>query len=152
MLVTAISLATVGCAGAKVQSASCAADPRDSIYAASGPAYRDCAVDTKAKLTNPDVRADFQPPARTACYSAELQFVVGTDGRAELPTARVASTNSPAFGEAVLATLSQWRYDPALRAGVPVRQIVTEKRLAATAVQRVPAGGTTRPPPRPPNC
>ena len=150
MALSAIAMAA--CAGAKAQAQACAAQPRDSIYAASGPVYRDCAVDTKAKLTNPDLRVNFQPPARSSCSSAEVEFVVGTNGRPELATARTLMTNNQAFADAVLASLDQWRYEPARRGGNPVRAIVTEKRAAATVVVRVPAGSSARPPQRAPNC
>jgi hypothetical protein len=152
MLVTAISLATVGCAGAKVQSASCAADPRDSIYAATGLVYRDCAVDTKAKRISRDIHVDFQPPQPTGCYSAELEFVVGSDGRPELSTVRTLDTNNQALAQAVRASLSEWRYEPALRDGAPVRQIVVDRYAAVTSVVTMPARSTPRTPPRAPSC
>jgi hypothetical protein len=151
-LVTVLVLAITGCASSGVKSASCGVDARDSIFAAAGPVYRDCAVDTKAKLTNPEVHTDFQPPQRNGCYSTELEFVVGTDGRPELSTVRTVSANDQNFATAVLESLRQWHYTPALRGGIAVRQIVVEKRSAMTSVVRVPKGGTARPPDRAPNC
>jgi hypothetical protein len=145
-------LASTGCASSGVKSASCTVDARDSVFAATGPVYHDCAVDTKAKLTNPEVHADFQPPQRNGCYSAELEFVVGTDGRPELSTARTVSTNDQTFATAVRESLRQWRYAPALRGGTPVRQIVVEKRAAMTSDVLVPVHGLARPPQRAPTC
>jgi hypothetical protein len=55
----------------------------------------------------------------------------------------------------VLETLQAWRYEPAMRDGKTVRQIVIAHEAAATSVVVVPAGSPppTRPSsPRPPTC
>jgi hypothetical protein len=115
--------------------------------------YRDCAVDRKANLTNPDVRPDvsaFTGPGRSSgskCYSVELEFVVNTHGVPEVGTARIVRTTDQAFADAWIKTLSSWKYEPDLRGGKPVRQIVEDHRSAATEVVVAPRGS----PPTPPN-
>lgn len=158
LLATLGALACASAGGAAAQRSACGLRPSDSSFAAAGHVYRDCGVDTKAQAVNPSARIDFQPSTRgvTNCYSAEVEFVVNAAGFPEVSTARVVRANDPSFGEAVLAAVRTWRYQPAIKNGQPVRQIVDERRAAQTAVVVVPAGGAvpTRPPanaPRP-NC
>lgn len=153
----------VACAGggahASAVDPSCALLGRDSVFATRAPVYRECAVDRKARLLTTDIRTDFRSNTpRTTCYYADLEFVVDTTGRPEMGTAQTVRTNDQAFADAVFATLNRWKYEPALRGGVPVRQIVsTHKTLSAiVSVVVVPAGS---PPPtpgkpiqRPPSC
>jgi hypothetical protein len=154
IIATAMFLAVLGtasCASAGgPHGSSCAPLPRDSTYAAAGPVYRDCAVDTKAKSVGTVPRPDFQPSsARNACYFAELEFVVDKGGRPEMSTATVLHTNERSFADAELATVSAWKYEPAMLAGAPVRQIVTERKTVAVMTVLVPAGSgpPTSPPP-----
>lgn len=147
-----LMIAFAGCSNRAVRSASCDVLARDSVFAATGPVYHECAVDTKAKLVTPGPRPEFQPPARTTCYSAEIQFVVNQTGRVEEQTARVLHTNDQRFADAVLATLSAWKYEPAMLGGAPVRQIVETKQKIGEVVVRVPAGSVPRPPARGASC
>lgn len=154
--VGALACASAG-GGAAGRKSACGLRPSDSSFAAAGPVYRDCAVDTKAQAVNPSARIDFQPArGGTNCYSAEVEFVVNATGFPETNTARVVRANDQSFGEAVLAAVRTLRYQPAIKNGQPVRQIVSERRMAQTAVVAVRAGSAmpTRPPanaPRP-NC
>lgn len=156
VLLLTIAVST-GCAGAtaRARRTSCALAPADSTYLATGPVYRDCAVDQRARPRGPGVRPEFRPSSPplggTACYSAELEFVVDTTGAPELETARVVRTNDATFGDAVLATLLNWRYDPARKDGIAVRQIVREKRSMAVQVVAVREGQIPRAG-RPPRC
>jgi hypothetical protein len=84
------------------------------------------------------------------CYAAELQFVVGVDGVPEMETARVVTTTNPSFAEAVLASVGQWRYAPARRDSVAVRQIVRERRAISIVV--APVSSADRPPAPAPRC
>ena len=86
---------------------------------------------------------------RSTCYSVDLQFVVDSTGRPETSTAKIVRSNDSGYGEAVLATVASWRYEPAMRNGVHVRQIVTSHQSAAAIVAVRPAGSP--PPVRPPN-
>jgi hypothetical protein len=139
---------------------SCGLRAGDSVFAAAGPVFRDCAVDKKANLTTTNIRPDpsafasASGPVNGQCYSVELEFVVGEHGAPELGTARVVRSNDPSFADAWLKTLATWRYEPAIRAGKPVRQIVDERRTAATQVMLVPKGSPPPGPPRErtPNC
>jgi hypothetical protein len=159
MLVSAVTVAGAGCAsaprGSQSKAASCPSAERDSVFAAAGPVYRDCAVDVRAKnLTRP--RLDYRPtspPRNGACYSAEIEFVVNAKGVPETNTARVVYTNDQGLAEATIASLSGWRYEPARLGDVPVRQIVTEKNSMSAMVVMVPQGSApTRPNQRPPVC
>jgi hypothetical protein len=137
--------------------AECALSPADSVYAQIGPVYRDCAVDTPARALATPI--DYRPPTdlRTqpgvTCYTADVQFVVGTDGRPEEGSARLVRTNESNLGQSLLESVTGWRYSPALLDDSPVRQIVRETRAVAVAVTvtRSPAGTAPRPN-MPPSC
>jgi len=111
------------------------------------PLYRDCAVEKEAQKISPNISPDWQPTSgrNGSCYSAEVEFVVMTDGKADASTARVVRTNTPALAEALIALIPRYRYEPAKREGVAVAQITTEKIEMMTRVVAVPAG--TRPSP-----
>jgi hypothetical protein len=148
-------LVALGCASGggnpATRGAGCGLRTSDSVYAARGPVYRDCAVDSKASLLVANPRIDFQPPpAATACYSAELEFVVDTNGTPEMQTALIVRATDQAFGQAVLTAVAGWRYKPAMRDGHRVRQIVEDRRMAQTMVVAVRAGSPppSGPPPR----
>lgn len=140
--------------------APCGLRSSDSVFAAFGPVFRDCAVDKKANLTTTNIHPDassFESSARpmnAQCFSVELEFVVSVHGAPELGTARIVRTNNPSFADAWLKTLATWRYEPAIRAGKPVRQIVDEQRTAATRDVIVAKGSPPPTPPRDraPNC
>ena len=164
-LLAAVTLAgAVGCAsgGGGTAAAPCAPQPADSVYQASEPAFRACAVERPARLLNASREINWQPPSGstqpgTRCFVTQLEFVVDTTGIPEPGTARIVSSNEPGFAQAVLAGLPDWRYRPALRSGVPVRQIVTERRTTAlvTRLVAVPAGSgppAAPPPTSPPRC
>ena len=126
----------------------CGLQSGDTIYVGGGPVYRDCAVDVRAQRQGEEIRSDYRPStnARSACFSAELEFVVDTLGLPETRSARIVRTNNQDYATAVLATLPRWRYEPARLGNVHVRQIVQEKRSMAMATTTVivPAGS---PPP-----
>jgi hypothetical protein len=158
-LTGAITALLGACSGAGTGSrgrTNCGLAPEDSVHLAAGPVYRDCSVDTRARLSTPNIRTEYKPstmppPGRVACYSAQIRFVVDIHGIPETETAKVVRANDPGFGEAVLATLSSWRYEPAKYQGEAVRQIVEERRTMAIAVAVVRAG-QAGPPPPPPSC
>ena len=127
----------------------CPLRERDSTFVAGGPVFRDCAVDVKARFVSGNQRPDFRPTAvRNDCYFADLEFVVSPSGTPETQSARIERTNDQGYADAVMATLGTWKYEPSMRAGVAVRQIVSEHRAMSTVVLRVPAGGS--PPSGPP--
>ncbi|HSA56680.1 MAG TPA: hypothetical protein VLE53_13305 [Gemmatimonadaceae bacterium] len=156
-------LSALACAsGGTRAAAACESQPADSVYQGSEPAWRACAVERPARLLSPGQRINWQPPggpalSGTRCFVAQLEFVVDSAGLPEPGTARVVHSNEPGFAQAVLASLPDWRYRPALRAGVPVRQIVSERRTSAlvTRIVAVPAGSgppSVPPPTSPPRC
>ena len=154
----ALILGDAACAGATTgaRQSPCTLTATDSAYLAGGPVFREYAVDQRAHLRNPQVRPDFQPPqlptGGSACYSAQIELVVDTAGMPEAGTAHVLTTNNPPFADAVLFTVPRWRYDPARKGGVAVRQIVRERRVVAVQVVAVPAGAVPSSPGRRPRC
>ncbi len=148
-----------GCAsgGNKVSAReSCGLTAGDSAFIGSKPVYRDCAVDRPARFISTDAHPDFRPDSRgPACYFADLEFVVDSLGRPEVSTARIVRSNFDKFGDAVLQTLQAWKYEPAVRDGKTVRQIVTSHQAAMTSVVVLPRGSPPPggpPPQRPPTC
>ncbi len=147
-VVVAVGMLAAACASATGgRRAACDLAASDSAFALGRPVFRDCGVDRAARfLSTGGAKPDFRPatPTRSACYSADLAFVVDSTGRPETSTAQVVRANDQAFGQAVLATIGSWRYEPAIRDGISVRQIVTSHHAASTAVVAVPQGS---PPP-----
>lgn len=115
------------------------------------PVYRDCGVDRKARLTQ-DVPVDYRPatvarsPSRAdMCYIAEVEFVVDTDGVPERESIRLIRSTDTAYGNAVLGTVTKWRFTPALKGDLPVRQLVRERRAMAVRAAPVAANPGARP-------
>jgi len=141
-------------AGGVAGRARCGLTGHDSTYLAGGPVYRDCAVDTKARLVTTGLHPDYRP-SRNGCYSAEVEFVVDAAGVPEPRSIRTVRTNDPAFAEALAAFVPGLKYEPARIGGAPVRQIVSERQSFMTGTVLVPKGSA--PPSRPsgatrPNC
>ena len=141
----------LACASAPAaRGATCEPVPANSPYLIGGAVYRECEVDRRARSRGRAVRPETfdrrRPPGdRTVrCYSVDLEFVVDASGIPELLTAQVVRTNHEEYAEAVLATLSKWRYRSASRGGVPVRQIVQERREMTVQVVTVAAGDVPR--------
>jgi len=136
----------------------CVIAARDSEFVGFRPLYRDCAVDQVARFVSTDAHPNFRPESRAPmCYSADLEFVVDSLGRPEVGTARIVRTNSESFARAELETLQAWKYEPAIRDGKTVRQLVTAHQTAAVMVEVVPAGSGPPSPShaasqRPPTC
>ena len=156
---TICATALAACASKQAGSAraNCTLAAADSVYARSAPVYRDCAVDRPAQpVTTP---VNYTPPSggRTqpgvTCYTAEVQFVVGVDGRPERGTTRLVRTNEPSLGNSLLQSIEGWRYSPAMLEGRPVRQIVRVSRSVAVAVTVTSSSQGSPPrPTRPPSC
>ena len=143
-----VTAAAVGCASAGgPHRNSCELLSADSVYLAGQPLYRDCAVDERARLRTSNVTPDFRPSGDRSCYSAVIQFVVDSTGTPEEATARVIQSNSTQFADAMLRMIPQLSYRPARKNGIPVRQIVQERRSVALVAARVGSGPAL--PPRP---
>ena len=153
-------LLAVACASAKSagpRGASCPLTQQDSAFLGRGSVYRDCAVDTKAKLVQQTARIDYRPTRPgNACYSADVELVVDTLGKPEISTVRVIRANDRGFADAMVASVPGWQFEPATLGGKRVRQIVNQHQAIGTVVVAVPAGSP--PPPsgsrmvRPPSC
>ena len=133
--------------------ASCLLRSDDSIYLQGGDVYRDCAVDRQASLVTTNVHPDFRITGPAGgCYTAEWQFVVGENGEPEAETERLVRASDQQFAEAVHGMLEQLRYQPAMRDGSAVRQIVTRRESAqvrtdyAVGVAGAPSSGAATPP------
>jgi len=152
----AILAACASAGGTSAHRVACDLPDRDSVFAVGGPVFRDCAVDRAARLVTTNIHPDFRPTTpRSTCYSADVEFVVDTIGKIETRTARVIRTNDQTFAESVVASLTAWKYDPAVRDKRLVRQVVTTHQTMSTGVVVAPKG---MPPPsgppmqRPPSC
>lgn len=53
-----------------------------------------------------------------------VRFIIGSDGRVDLPTITFLHASSPGFLEATLVALTRFRFKPATLHGKPVRQLV----------------------------
>lgn len=131
------------------QARACALTAADSAHLARGPLFRECGVDTPAKaianklIYTPSLGAGTRPSPGVTCYAAEVEFVVGVDGRPEPETIRLVRTNDAALGQSLVASAAGWRYTPARVDGVLVRQIVSERRGIALQVAVVGSGGNS---------
>jgi hypothetical protein len=137
----AVVALTVGCASAAPHTATprptsnrrpnCTLSKDDSLYTIRAPLYRDCAVDQPARLVTSNVEPDFRVAGTPqACYVAHMEVVVAADGTPEEPTIRVLRANDPQFADAVRTMIPRLRWQPAVRDGVPVRQVVEVTRSA----------------------
>ena len=150
---TVAALVVTGTAcGSKPSTAAtpCSLAAEDSVFATPTRAvYRDCAVDRRAKLTSTNVHPDLSGLSTmrgTQCYSAEVKFVVGPKGNPESETVKIVRASNGEFGDAWARVVPRLRYDPAMKDGVPVRQIVVEHFVTGTTTVVVRKGD-----PLPPN-
>lgn len=143
LIVIPLALATA-CSSSREGSASrgCELSAADSVFIRDQPLFRSCAVDraVKAVHTRVEIPTGTSLSGQT-CFVAEVQFVVGTDGRPEAGTVRLIRGGGDAYGNAVLASAPGWVYTPATRGGIPVRQLVRERRVLALRVTRSDASG-----------
>ena len=151
MLVVAIlAVATVSaCAsGGGGRGARCTPLARDTIYRVSGVVYRDCAVDRAARPLASNPKPSFTPNTNggQSCYIAEFEFVVDEKGRPETQTVQPIRSNDEAFSASVAQTIPEQLYEPAMKGGEPVKQIVTFKQGMSVMKMIVPAGAPVRPP------
>jgi hypothetical protein len=132
MLFCAAWMAAASCGkpGQSPSPVTCVPTRLDSAWLVAGTVYRDCDVDRPARLLNPTVPTNYLPPADVIqrCLTALIYVVVDTHGTPELSTARIARTNAPEFARALLRTAQSWLFQPALKRGVPVRQVVAVGR------------------------
>ncbi len=153
--VTAVAiLLCLGCAARTAQSSAC--DPVPAEFALVGQTvYRDCNVDRKARQAGSFPRLEYTPSRSQTCSRVVVDVVVDSTGRPVPETARVVRSTDPGFGLAVLNSLGVMRYEPALKDGRPVPQLVRVERAFRAVLVAVPAGtppSSVRPRRRPPSC
>ena len=83
-LLVVVTSTACASAGRGSRGSTCALSRADSVYLAGQPLYRDCSVNVRAELLNPDRTPDFQPSGDRSCYSATVQFVVDSTGWAHI--------------------------------------------------------------------
>lgn len=100
-------------------------------------------VDESARLRSSESLTVAYPPALLASRTGGTviaEFVVGPGGRVEANTFGVISSPHPLFTEAVRQAIVQASYVPAVRNGVPVRQLVQQPfEFSPELVRPVPA-------------
>jgi hypothetical protein len=130
----------------------CDRSDQDSTSVAHAPLFLACAVDKPARLREQLLRSDFNPQLYDrACYSATLSVVVDASGMPEPGTVRIIRYTNRAFADATLATVPGFRFEPAVRAGTHVRQIV--EWSTSLTVRRVgPSESPLQPMPGRPPC
>jgi hypothetical protein len=135
--------------GAAQTRASCV--PIDTSYRLEAAVYNPCAVDRVATVRSRPPRRDFRPTGSPRpCYRAIVKIVVDEDGQAVPGTTRLVRSTDPEFAQASVNAILATRYHPAERAGVAVKQVVTEDFRVVTVVR---VRGEMAPPPRPnTNC
>jgi hypothetical protein len=150
MAIVVITLCSA-CAARTAQPSTC--EPVPAEFALVGQTvYRDCDVDRKARSPRGVPRLHFTPSAGQTCFRAIIDVVVDSTGRPVPETARVARSTDPSFAAAAVNSLEGMRYEPALKDGRPVPQLVRVD-LAMIGVRAAGAAGPLRRPPRgPPPC
>jgi hypothetical protein len=122
--------------------------PIDSSFALGTPVFRECGVDRQARPRGAPPRMDFEPrPPMRDCYSAAVAVVVDERGSTVPATAKVIRTTDPEFAVALLNAIPTWRFAPAQKDGMPVKQVVEIGRVAMPRVVRSDRPMT--PPPNP---
>ena len=103
----------------------------DSAMMATG-IYAECAVDKRAVPVQTQFSmgaTNTPPPGGDPCKFAEVQFVVGTDGKPVPGSIRALQNNYQPLADALAAAVPQWQYRPAILDGQPVRQLVKERKV-----------------------
>ena len=153
---TAVVVLALGC-GARNRSvgqpsAKCEAVPAE-FSLPEQTVYRDCAVDRRAQLTAvPHV--NYRPSAGQTCVRARIDVVVDSAGRPRVGTAQIVRGSDPIFAAAVADRLEEMRFEPAVKDGQRVAQLVRLDQAVSLVGVVVPAGTSPRSvrPPRRPRC
>jgi hypothetical protein len=122
ILASALALACAGIGGGKCEPV------KDEIFLAFGAAFRPCEVDERAELTL-QPKITYSGPLEQDCHRTIVEFVVDEQGYPLPETARFSRATPTALGQAILKGLEAARYSPAMKAGAPVKQVVTYESL-----------------------
>lgn len=106
----------------------------DVALLARGPVYHACEVDRPAKLIGRPGPLDFRPADFASCRSATIEFVVDERGVPVSALSRVVRTNDHQLADALLSSVASHRYEPALKDGIPVKQVVQDQRIVQMMV------------------
>ena len=127
--------------------------PVDSSFALGAPVFRECGVDRQAKARGRQPRMDFNPrPPIKECYNAVVAVVVDERGSPMPATAKIIRTNDTEFAQAFLNTIPTWRFTPAEKDGMPVKQLVELGEAAMVRTVRSDRPMNSPPPMRQPSC
>ena len=96
--------------------------------AAANAIYTADQVDTPAELVQQPLAVEYPPLlfAEGVAGTVIAEFIVGPDGAIDKESFEIFSSSNPLFAQAAVDALSQATYKPALKGGVPVRQLVQQ--------------------------
>lgn len=147
LVMSAIALALCSaCAAKRAAPRTCDAVPLE-FSLAGETVYRDCAVDRRARPSSRPIHYGYRPLASgQRCAHAIVDFVVDSTGRPIPETARVVRATDPNFGLLVLQSLESARFEPAIKDGQPVAQLVRIESAVAGAIRQAGVRQPRRPP------
>jgi TonB family protein len=95
--------------------------------AAANAIYTSDQVETPAELAQP-LQVEYPPLLFAAGVGGTViaEFIVGADGAIDAESFEIFSSSNPLFAEAAVDALSKATYKPAVKGGVPVRQLVQQ--------------------------
>ena len=117
----------------------------DTSFALGTPVFTECGVERQATVQGRQPTMDFtpRPPVRD-CYTVAVAVVVDERGVPVPTTVRVVRSNDSQFAQAFVNTLPSWRFTPAVKDGLPVKQLVEIGQTAG--VRTVRSGRPMMPP------
>jgi hypothetical protein len=141
VLFAALAL-TTACAHLRTSRSSAVCEPEKiaASWLAAGPVFRDCEVDQKAAVIEPQVKPKWVPSSPSKCNISIVEFVVDTSGKPEPKSERAVRYTDPGLSVVQLKTVPMNRYVPALKGGQPVRQVVRDAVVFYTATS-LPTSG-----------
>lgn len=127
-------------------------DPVPQEFLTAGEVYRDCAVDRRAQhISNGKAEFNERTLTPSGCYVAEFEVVLDTLGHPIPPTAKIVRSSNSRFTEAVKMVMAEGRYEPAMKDGRKVQQLVRYKDSMAWVTRSVLVQRGSAPPPPPPS-
>lgn len=136
-------LLSAACAANKTASAKCA--PISDEWARFGTVYAECAVDQKAMPPSLAPSLNYRPTS--GCAHVEMELVLDTLGKPIPESAKPTHSTDPVFLEAVLRTLPNLRWKPAMKDGHAVQQLASYGRALQVEVVVSSAPTAVRPSP-----
>lgn len=112
-----LSVAMVAACASHQRGPACDASPDQSL---GFPVFNACAVTREARPSGTPPALQYTPSAPIPCAVAIIDVVVDAQGRPRPETAKVVRTNDNSLANALLLSLPQRSYTPALKDGMPV--------------------------------